>query len=156
MRRRHTVERRAGVLEATLGEIEDAELELETFTTTDLSGTSISERQVRRPDFTWLGDDAPVPNGRPFSVRLRGRFVPATAGSHRFSLTCVGRARLFVDAALVVDAWSAPERGDSYFGFGNAEVIGAVTLEAGRPVELVIEHAKESPGVGGLRVERTA
>jgi len=132
--------------------LEAAELELESFASTDLSGTSISERRVRRPDFTWLGSDAPVPNGRPFSVRLSGALVPETAGLHRFSLTCVGRARLFVDDRLVVDGWTAPVPGDSYFGFGNAEVIGEIALEAGSKVELVIEHAKEKPGVGGLRV----
>jgi beta-glucosidase len=132
--------------------LDGLELEMETFTTTDLSGTSIAERRVRRPDFTWLGSDAPVPNGRPFSARLRGTLAPATTGLHRFSLTCVGRARLFVDGALVVDGWTAPEPGDSYFGFGNAEVSGELALEAGRAVELVIEHAKERPGVGGLRV----
>ena len=102
--------------------LEDVDLEMETFTTTDLSGTSIAERPVRRPDFTWLGDDAPVPRGRPFSVRLSGTLVPAASGRHRFSLTCVGRARLLVDGKPVVDAWTAPEPGDSYFGFGNAEV----------------------------------
>jgi beta-glucosidase len=133
-----------------------AELELAAFTSTDLSGAPLFERRAGRPDFTWLGSDAPVPNGRPFSARLRGTLVPEVTGTHRFSLTCVGRARLFVDGALVVDGWSAPERGDSYFGFGNAEVGGELALAAGRPVELVIEHAKESPGVGGLRVGHLA
>jgi beta-glucosidase len=132
------------------------ELSMETFASTDLTGTSVSERRVGRPDFTWLGSDAPVPNGRPFSARLGGTLVPAGAGLHRFSLTCVGRARLFVDGKLVVDGWTAPEPGDSYFGFGNAEVSGEVALEAGRPVGLVIEHAKEKPGVGGLRVGHLA
>jgi beta-glucosidase len=131
--------------------LEGVELDLEVFASTDLSGGALSMRRVRRPDFTWLGSDSPVGGGRPFSARLAGAFVPARAGVHRFSLTCVGRARLFVDDALVVDAWNA-ERGDSYFGFGSAEVIGAVALEAGRSVTLVIEHAKEAPGVGGLRV----
>jgi len=107
---------------------------------------------VRRPDFTWLGDDSPLGSGRPFSARLRGTLVPAAAGVHRFSLTCVGRARLLVDGKLVVDGWSDPKPGDSYFGFGSAEVTGGIALEAGRAVELVIEHAKERPGVGGLRV----
>jgi beta-glucosidase len=132
--------------------LEAVELELKAFASTDLSGAPLSERRVRRPDFTWLGSDAPVPNGRPFSVRLSGTLVPEASGVHRFSLTCVGRARLFVDDELVVDGWSAPERGDSYFGFGNAEVIGEIALAAGRAVELVVEHAKESTGVGGLRV----
>jgi beta-glucosidase len=136
--------------------LEGIELTLQAFASTDLSGPPLPERRVRRPDFTWLGDDAPVPKGAPFSVRLTGTLVPETAGVHRFSLTCVGRARLFVDGALVVDAWSAPEPGDSYFGFGNAEVIGEAALEAGRPVGLVIEHSKERTGVGGLRVGHLA
>jgi beta-glucosidase len=136
--------------------LEDVELELETFASADLTGTSIAERRVRRPDFTWLGSDAPVPNGRPFSARLSGTLVPESAGLHRFSLTCVGRARLYVAGQLVVDGWTAPEPGDSYFGFGNAEVSGEIALEAGRAVELVIEHAKEKPGVGGLRVGHLA
>jgi beta-glucosidase len=132
--------------------LEEVELEMETFATADLSGTSISERRVRRPDFTWLGSDSPLGNGRPFSARLRGTLLPGTAGVHRFSLTCVGRARLLVDGQLVVDGWSDPKPGDSYFGFGSAEATGEIALEAGRAVELVIEHAKERPGVGGLRV----
>lgn len=136
--------------------LEAAALELAAFASTDLSGPPLFERPAGRPDFTWLGSDAPVPNGRPFSARLRGTLVPERAGRHHFSLTCVGRARLLVDGALVVDAWTAPERGDSYFGFGGAEVSGEIALPAGRPVELVIEHAKESPGVGGLRVGHLA
>ena len=131
--------------------LEGAALELEVYASTDLSGGALSRRRVRRPDFTWLGSDSPVGGGRPFSARLVGAFTPERGGVHRFSLTCVGRARLFVDGKLVVDAWRA-ERGDSYFGFGNAEVIGEVALEAGRTVELSVEHAKETPGVGGLRV----
>jgi beta-glucosidase len=132
--------------------LEGVELDLEVFASTDLSGGALSTRRVRRPDFTWLGSDSPVGGGRPFSARLSGTFTPERGGVHRFSLTCVGRARLLVEGALVVDAWTAPVRGDSYFGFGGAEVIGETVLEAGRPVELVIEHAKESTGVGGLRV----
>ncbi len=135
--------------------LENVELEMETFASPDLSGTSISERRVQRPDFTWLGDDAPA-RGRPFSSRLRGTFAAVSGGRQRFSLTAVGRARLFVDGALVVDGWTAPERGDAWFGFGNAEAFGEVALEAGRPVELVIEHAQERPGVGGLRVGHLA
>jgi beta-glucosidase len=131
--------------------LEGVELDMEVFARTDLSGGALSMRRVRRPDFTWLGSDTPVGSGRPFSARLSGTFAPERGGVHRFSLTCVGRARLFVDGALVVDAWS-PERGDSYFGFGSAEVAGELALEAGRPALLVVEHAKEAPGVGGLRV----
>jgi beta-glucosidase len=129
----------------------DVELEMETYPTTDLSGTSISERRAGRLDFTWLGNDGPT-SGKPFSLRLRGKFVPDSDGAHHFSLTCVGRARLLVDGELVVDGWTAPERGDAWFGRGNAEAIGTVTLEAGRPVELVVEHANEQRGMGGLRV----
>ena len=132
------------------------ELSLSVFASSDLSGAPLSERRVRRPDFTWLGDDAPVPNGRPFSARLSGRFVPERSGTQRFSLTCVGRARLLVDGKLVVDGWTSPVRGDSYFGFGNAEVLGEVALEAGRSAELVLEYAKERPGVAGLRLGQHA
>ena len=136
--------------------LEAAELVMESFASPDLSGAPLAERTVRRPDFTWLGSDAPVPNGRQFSARLRGTLVPEVSGIHQFSLTCVGRARLLVDGAVVVDGWTAPAPGDSYFGFGNAEVVGELALTAGRAVELVIEHAKEKPGVGGLRVGHLA
>ncbi len=135
---------------------EEVALELATFASPDLTGAPLTVRSVRRPDFTWLGSDAPVPNGRLFSARLSGTWVPEVGGVHRFSLTCVGRARLLVDGAVVVDGWTAPEPGDSYFGFGNAEVIGEIALAAGRPVELAIEHAKPAPGVGGLRVGHLA
>jgi len=116
-------------------------------------GAPVATRTPRRLDFTWLGGVAEGVDPAAFSAQLSGRFTPPESGRWAFSLTCAGRARLFVGDALVVDVWDRYERGDSFFGLGSAEAVGHVELEAGRSVALRVEYARrESPFVAGLRV----
>ncbi|CAN5813833.1 hypothetical protein BH23ACT12_BH23ACT12_02680 [soil metagenome] len=48
------------------------------------------------------------PLAEPWSGRYAGEINLSTTGSYGFSLNLTGRARLFVDDALVVNAWSDP------------------------------------------------
>jgi hypothetical protein len=57
------------------------------------------------------------------------------------SLVQAGQARVLVDGAVVVDGTvDPPPPGDAFFGGGSEEVSGEVRLEAGRPVEVVVEY----------------
>jgi len=122
------------------------------FAGAELAGAPAVERVGRETEFTWIGDPDPGLAAGSFSLRLAGRFTPAEDGEHTFALTSAGRSRLFVDGAQVVDNWTDPVRGDAYFGLGSREETGRVVLRAGHPVELVVEYAREGPGVGGLKV----
>lgn len=106
-------------------------------------GDPVSTRRMRKVDQLWMGEVGEGLDPRNFSMRLRGRFRPAEEGAHLFGLTCAGRARLFVDGALVVDNWKEQTRGDSYFGTGTHEEMGQAELRAGAPVEIVLEYSCE-------------
>ena len=72
-----------------------AELELEIFASPDLSGAPLSERRVRRPDFTWLGVGRPgAERASVLGAPLRHARAGGRAASTASRLTCVGRARL--------------------------------------------------------------
>ncbi len=106
-------------------------------------GPAVLERRFRRLDLIWLGEVGEGVDPSRFSARFTGRFTPDEDGRHLFSLTCAGKARLRVDGELVVDSWTAPERGDSFFGTGYREVVGEVAIRAGQTVELRIDFTRE-------------
>ncbi len=118
----------------------------------DLAGAPAAERRSRRAYHLWLAGAVPagVEPGR-FSVRSRGRFVAPESGDYSFSLASLGRSRLFVDGALVVDNWTKQERGEFFFGLGSAEVRGRLALAKGRACEIALEFRAENPVLAGVR-----
>jgi beta-glucosidase len=125
---------------------------LELFRGAEPRGAPACVRAARRLDWTWLGAPAPGVDVADFSARCTGRFTARRAGPHRFGLSAVGRARLFADGALLVDNWTRPERGDSFYGAGSREVEASLELAAGQSVEIAIELAKQDARpVAGLR-----
>ncbi|ACP24464.1 beta-glucosidase [Sinorhizobium fredii NGR234] len=77
-----------------------------------------------------------------FSARMRTRFTAAEDGIHRIGLTSAGLGRVYVDGELVVDAWTCWTRGTTFFEEGCEEVVGEITLEAGRTYEIVAEYVR--------------
>jgi beta-glucosidase len=74
-------------------------------------------------------------------------------GDVDFGLTAAGPARILLDGELVVDNWTAPERGDTFFSHGSRERTARVALQEGRPYQLMVEYRRppEVP-IPGLRV----
>src|SRR5690606_26237112 len=112
-----------------------------------VDGAGEVRHRLRPRDFrvVFLGDAAPVGgvgdagdqdagDGTPaagaaaagWSVRASARFEPTATGTHRFKLKTNGEARLLVDGQPVDEA---------------------VDLEAGRPVELLVEASTPDPGL---------
>jgi beta-glucosidase len=89
-----------------------------------------------------------------FSLVARGRFTPTESGPHTLTLIQAGRARLFVDDAVVLDGVEdPPDRGTDFFGFGSEEIEAEVQLGAGRSVEVRIEYSsRSSAGVHGVKI----
>ncbi len=80
-------------------------------------------------------------NSDHWSARITATIVAEVDGPHRFTLTESGRAILFVDGKVVVDATATDiARGDSFFGFGSTELSEVIDLVAGRPTELRIDY----------------
>jgi beta-glucosidase len=99
----------------------------------DLSGAPYVTRTDREVDFEWTFQPPdPAVSTQVFSVRWTGSLVPTVSGEHEIVLGASGRARLWIDGALRVDAWSPRE---------NATDTIRVRLEAGRAHALRLEYA---------------
>ena len=119
----------------------------------ELAGKPALVRRVRGMDITWFGRFDPAVDPDAFSARFSGRFTPDVTGDHQLALTCAGKARLFVDAELVLDDWNEQVRGEAFFGTGTREEIATVPLVAGEPVQLVVEYTRDGAlMMGGLKL----
>jgi beta-glucosidase len=89
-----------------------------------------------------------------FSARAVGRFTPQESGTHLFTLSQAGRARVLVDGQLLLDGFSSPPPpGHEFFGTGSQELTATAEVRAGQPVELSIEFSNEEAGaVSGVKV----
>ncbi len=117
--------------------------QLELFAGRELAGTPACVRTLPWLREQWLGAPAPDLTAGDFSARVRARLVVAESGRHTLALTCVGPGRVRLDGRLVIDGWDQEKRqpGETFFGFGCAELCSEVELEAGRPVDLEFEYA---------------
>ncbi|MCS7051794.1 MAG: glycoside hydrolase family 3 C-terminal domain-containing protein, partial [Thermomicrobium sp.] len=113
----------------------------------DLHGEPAATLRVPTTDLIWLGDIAPGIDATAFSARLRVHFSPPESGSYLLGAASVGQVRLLLNGTVVLDNWTNPSPGRTYFGFGSAEVRAEVELEAGRAYEVVAEYRKVQPGM---------
>jgi beta-glucosidase len=79
--------------------------------------------------------------GNPISVRWTGTITAPATGDYTLSLTSLGRARLYLDGALVIDHWAQHDR---------ATRSATVRLVAGQRHAIRVDYAADHPSVGGL------
>ncbi len=98
---------------------------------------------TRTSEQVWLGEvvQGVVPGA--FSASMTARIKPEHTGEHTFSLCSAGLCRLYVDGREAIDNWTRQERGQTYFGFGSAEVTAPVHMEAGRDYDLRVEYSSQ-------------
>jgi beta-glucosidase len=123
-------------------------LQAEYFGALDCAGEVVHRAPLRGTELTHLGPPMASLDG-PFSVRATGVYRPRQAGRYLFTLTHVGRARVLVDGAVVLDgfAHSLP-RGASFMGLGSEEMSQEVELSDDRDIEIRIEY--DTQGADGL------
>jgi len=126
-----------------------AGMDCDYFGSESLEGDPGHHDTLANPGHTWRGPISDTIDLGSFSARLTATFTPGVSGLHRFSLQAAGRARLRIDGREVIDNWTAPVPGDSWFGFGSQEEVAEVALTAGRPVALALEYS-----TGGARAFR--
>jgi len=119
---------------------------MEFFNSADLSGEVVARQEMNQAEMMWFLDVLPGVDPWKFSARLTARYTAEADGEHLFSLVSAGLSRLYLDDALLVDNWSDWKPGDSFFGFGSNEIIGAAELEAGRAYDVRVEYAFPAPG----------
>ena len=119
-------------------------LKAEFFANDTLSGECVHIGEQEHAEGFLVGD---VADGKvdptKFSVRMTGIFVPEKSGLHRVGAFAAGLSKVYVDGALIADAWTQWKKGSTFFEEGCDEVVGTVQLEAGRAHEVVIELASK-------------
>jgi beta-glucosidase len=127
------------------------ELTVEYFDNMALAGEPVHIGTQDEAQAFWIGA---VADGKVdplhFSARLSGTFTPETSGTHRVGIYAAGFAKVFIDGQLVTDAWSNWSKGRTFFEEGCDEVVGTITLEAGRSYAVVIEFATKDFATLGL------
>jgi beta-glucosidase len=127
-----------GVENNRLTKLFSGPLAAEFFANTDCSGLAVWHQEAVAGEFFWA-DLPDVIDREKFSVRITGSFKAEESGEYVFGMTTAGLGKLYVDGQLVVNSHDGWEKGDNFFGVGNAEVRNNLVLEAGRTYAVSID-----------------
>ncbi|MBK8137241.1 MAG: glycoside hydrolase family 3 C-terminal domain-containing protein [Chloroflexi bacterium] len=112
------------------------------FNNADLTGEPVVSESTRSLEQMWMFGNLPAEvNPNEFSARLSGEMIAGISGTHRFSVACGGKARLYVNSRLVADNWTDPNKEPFLFGSGSDEVFGTVTCQAGDKLAIRVEFS---------------
>ena len=125
------------------------EVSVEYFASTDWTGPVVQTEAVPTTRLVWMGHWTDEFDGSQFSARARATFTPSEGGEWTFGLTTVGPVRVLLDDEVVFDIGADRPRGDSFFGFGSAELTATVSLRDGEPRALTVEYSSGGPSMLG-------
>lgn len=114
--------------------------EVQIFGPDGTGGTAL--HRAERPDghLLFLGPPAPQLASGPFTFRAVSRFRPTVTGPHELSLVQLGRARVLLDGALILDGTPDAVPSTSGFpGLRNEALRASANLREGIDVEIVVE-----------------
>ena len=118
----------------------DGEFHAEYFDNEDLRGSAVHSEMIDGSVVFWHEEVAEGKvDSNAFSARVSGTFTAKEDGEHSFGLHAAAYAKLYVDGALVVDAWDTWSKGRTFFEEGCDERTGTVNLAAGQTVSVVME-----------------
>jgi beta-glucosidase len=130
----------------------EAGLAVDWFGGPDLAGEPVQHRHSPTADLFGLEPPVPGLGDAGWSFRAHTTFTPEETGTHVFTLVQAGKGRVVVDGTAVIDGFAERiPRGTAYFGLGSVEVEAPVELQAGVPVEVVLEFSTAGPS-GAMRV----
>lgn len=104
----------------------------------DLSGEPAHVDNVAKSEVAWFGTVNPFVDPTHFSLRLAGALTAPTAGAYQLHLWSIGRARLLVDGAVVIDHWAAEEDMDR-------QTAVTLHLTPDQPANILVEYITD-PG----------
>jgi len=113
----------------------------EYFIGTEFAGKPALVRTDRQVDFEWPASLSPLPpSPGGYSIRWSGWLVPPKSGKWRISVTAGDAVRLMIDGKVLVDEWTRRLLTTD---------VREVPLKAGKPVQIVLEHAvgDQTPGI---------
>ncbi|KAI1335039.1 beta-glucosidase B [Xylariaceae sp. FL0016] len=91
------------------------------------------------------GDTPESLRGKPHCYRVRGVLEPAMSGVYDFSLSSTGKAKLFIDNALLVDNSEWTQTGGTFMNCGSVNKLQSLELETGRKYDFRIDNVVVPP-----------
>ncbi|HUR14832.1 MAG TPA: glycoside hydrolase family 3 C-terminal domain-containing protein [Mycobacteriales bacterium] len=111
----------------------------------DEDGNDVGQTQERDGRLLWFTEPLEGLNPDRFSFSAKGSLVPVQTGTHRFTLTQAGRARVSVGGTVVLDGMTEPPPpGPGLFGLGSQQLVADVELVAGHAVPVEVEYSSRS------------
>ena len=107
-----------------------------------LAGEPVHTETTPRLEIEWFGNEGRHVNPDHFSLRLSGTFTAPESGTFTFTLSSVGKSRLYLDDELGLDNWQIEEKGD-----GEKKTV-ARQLDAGETMALVVEYSNSGNSRG--------
>ncbi|KZV61870.1 glycoside hydrolase family 3 protein [Peniophora sp. CONT] len=105
----------------------------------DLGSYVLDDTRVKVSDF------APKGITPTWSLEIKGKLTIESSGEFELGVAVAGRAKLFVDGKLTIDNWTKQRPGDFFYGQGTVEEKAVVNVEAGKPLDVLIEYTNTPP-----------
>ncbi|KAI1440171.1 beta-glucosidase B [Annulohypoxylon stygium] len=93
------------------------------------------------------GDTPEVLRGKPHCYRATGVLTPIASGTYDLSLSSTGKAKLFIDDALVIDNSEWTQTGGTFMNCGSKNQMATLELEAGRAYNFRVDNIVVPPPV---------
>jgi beta-glucosidase len=116
-------------------------LKAEFFANEDLSGAPVFTRTYQKFSLMWMDDLPPGIEPVNFSMRFSGTLTAEATGMYTFSLVSAGLSRLYIDDQEVVDNWTNPQPGETFFGMGSTEVSALYPMTEGQTYRLRLDFS---------------
>ncbi|KAF5376574.1 hypothetical protein D9757_008256 [Collybiopsis confluens] len=92
-----------------------------------------------------LNDFLPPGLTETWTLKMTGTLTVDKTAAYELGLTVAGRAKLRINDQLTIDNWTKQTPGDFFYGQGTIEEKATIQLEAGKPVEVLVEYTNTRP-----------
>ncbi|CAE6475372.1 unnamed protein product [Rhizoctonia solani] len=89
----------------------------------------------------WFIDNLPEHLNPKCWATITGTYTPEFSGQHEFGVSADGLVDMYLDGKKIIDNSTNPTPGSAFFGTGTTEVLGTVSLQANKPVQIVLQYA---------------
>ncbi|KAH8102834.1 putative beta-glucosidase from glycoside hydrolase family GH3 [Cristinia sonorae] len=111
-------------------------------TGSSIAGFVLTDTRVKLNDFLPAGLTST------WTIKLEGKLEVDKTAEYELGLTVAGRAKLFVNGKLTIDNWTRQQPGEFFYGQGTVEEKASILLEAGKPVDVLVEYTNTKPPEG--------
>ncbi|CAE6442162.1 unnamed protein product [Rhizoctonia solani] len=89
----------------------------------------------------WFIDNLPEHLNPRCWATITAAYTPEFSGEHEFGVSADGLVDMYLDGTKIIDNSTKPTPGSAFFGTGTTEVLATVSLEANKPVQIVLQYA---------------